>query len=352
MSLHDAAPPAVDAPIPPRPAPAHRRTGRWSWREPATRALAWQALAVVAVAALVGWLAWNTHANMLARGIRSGWDFLTQPAGFDIGEHLVDYDPSDGYWRAFLVGLLNTLRVSVLAIVLCTVLGTLVGVGRFSPNLPVRALCRGYVELFRNVPLLVQLLVWYLLLMEALPDADQAWRGAGMVLSKAGLGLPWLAQDASGWHWSVPALEGFNFEGGLMLSPEFLAVLAGLGFYTAAFVAEVVRAGIAAVPRGQVEAAHSIGLSRWQMLRRVVVPQALRVMIPPLTNQYLNLTKNSSLAVAVGYPELVSVANTSLNQTGRALECIAVVMAVYLALSLATALAMGAFHRRFALRER
>ncbi|MCD2511280.1 amino acid ABC transporter permease [Comamonas endophytica] len=334
------------APIPARPAPPRPRAG-WSWHHPATRARIWQLLALLGIAALLGWLIHNTQSNMAARGIQSGWDFLGQTAGFDIGEQPIAYESSDSYWRAFAVGLLNTLRVALAGIVLCTLLGALVGIGRFSRNLPVRALCRGYVELFRNVPLLVQLLVWYLLLVEYLPDTTEAWSWGGAVfLSKSGLVLPFAQHGADGWHWSRPVLEGFSIEGGAALSPEFLAVLAGLTFYTAAFVAEVVRAGILAVPRGQIEAAQSIALSRWQTLRLVTGPQALRVMAPALTNQYLNLTKNSSLAVAVGYPDLVSIANTSLNQTGRALECIAIVMAVYLTLSLATALLMGGLDRR------
>lgn len=346
------APVSASLPIAPRPAPPRPRL-LWSWRHPATRALVWQVLAVLALVAGIGWLVHNTQANMAARGIQSGWDFLTQTAGFDIGEQPVAFASTDPYWRAFLIGLLNTLRVAVAGIVLCTLLGALVGVGRFSRNLPVRALCRAYVELFRNVPLLVQMLMWYLLLVEYLPDPSEAWRWRDMIfLSKAGLVLPFLAQGTQGWHWSVPVLDGFALEGGAALSPEFLAVLAGLTFYTAAFVAEVVRAGIASVPHGQIEAAQSIGLSRRQTLRLITLPQALRVMVPPLTNQYLNLTKNSSLAVAVGYPDLVSIANTSLNQTGRALECIAIVMAVYLCLSLGTALLMGCLNRRAALRER
>ena len=325
----------------------------WSWRHPATRALVWQALAVLAIALMLGWLVHNTRANMAARGIQSGWDFLNQTAGFDIGEQPVAFESTDPYWLAFLVGLLNTLRVAVAGVVLCTVLGALVGVGRFSRNLPVRALCRGYVELFRNVPLLVQLLVWYLLLVEYLPDPTDTWRWRDtLFLSKAGLVMPFPAHGVDGWHWSVPVLDDFAFAGGAALSPEFLAVLAGLTFYTAAFVAEVVRAGIAAVPHGQIEAAQSIGLSRRQTLWRVTGPQALRVMAPPLTNQYLNLTKNSSLAVAVGYPDLVSIANTSLNQTGRALECIAIVMAVYLCLSLGMALLMNLLNRDLSQQER
>lgn len=332
--------------IPARPAPPRPRPG-WSWQHPATRARVWQLLAVLGIAALLGWLVYNTQANMAARGIQSGWDFLGQTAGFDIGEQPIAYESTDSYWRAFLVGLLNTLRVALAGVLLCTLLGALVGLGRFSRNLPVRALCRGYVEVFRNVPLLVQLLVWYLLLVEYLPDATEAWSWRDLVfLSKSGLVMPFPAYGEGGWHWSVPVPEGFAIEGGAALSPEFMAVLAGLTFYTAAFVAEVVRAGIAAVPRGQIEAAHSIGLSGRQTLWLVTGPQALRTMAPPLTNQYLNLTKNSSLAVAVGYPDLVSIANTSLNQTGRALECIAMVMAVYLCLSLATALLMGRLDAR------
>ncbi len=332
---------------PPRPRPLG------SWRHPATRALLWQALALAALLAGLAWLVHNTQANMAARGIQSGWDFLGQPAGFDIGEQAIGYESTAPYWRAFLVGLLNTLRVSVLAVLLCTLLGGLIGIGRGSGNLPLRALCRGYVELFRNIPLLVQLLFWYLLLVEYLPDPSQAWQWHGtLFLSKAGLALPFPVPDASGWHWSMPVLQGFGVEGGATLSSEFLAMLVGLTCYTAAFVAEVVRAGIAAVPRGQLEAAQSIGLSRRQTLRLVSGPQALRVMLPPLTNQYLNLTKNSSLAVAVGYPDLVSIANTTLNQTGRALECIVIIMAVYLSLSLLTAGLMGGFNRRAALVER
>lgn len=332
--------------IPARPAPARARPG-WSWHHPATRARAWQLLALLGVVALLGWLVYNTQANMAARGIRSGWDFLRQTAGFDIGEQPIAFESTDTYLRAFVVGLLNTLRVAFAGIVLSTLLGALVGVGRFSRNLPVRALCRGYVELFRNVPLLVQLLVWYLLLVEYLPDTTEAWTwGQSVFLSKSGLVLPFPQHGEGGWHWSVPVIDGFAIDGGAALSPEFLAVLAGLTFYTAAFIAEVVRAGIAAVPRGQTEAAQSIALSRWQTLRLVTGPQALRVMAPPLTNQYLNLTKNSSLAVAVGYPDLVSIANTSLNQTGRALECIAIVMLVYLTLSLATALLMSRLDQR------
>ncbi|MEY8876843.1 MAG: amino acid ABC transporter permease [Leptothrix sp. (in: b-proteobacteria)] len=344
-------------PAPPRP---HRR---WPWRDPAIRARLWQLLALLAVAGVVGLLVHNTRANMAARGIQSGWDFLSQTAGFDIGERPIAYESVDSYARAFLVGLLNTVRVAVPGIVLATVLGALIGVGRTAPHALLRGLCRGYVELFRNVPLLVQLLVWYLVLLEFLPAPDAALSWQGLLLSKAGLALPFPVHAVAvegvvdgtaggGWHWSVPVVDGLGIDGGAVLSPEFVALLLGLVGYTAAYIAEVVRAGIAAVPRGQIEAAQSIGLSRAQTLRWVTAPLALRVIVPPLTNQYLNLTKNSSLAVAIGYPDLVSVANTTLNQTGRAVECIALIMAVYLAISLLTAAGMALFNRRVALVER
>ena len=342
------------APATPRRRPPASGRRAWAWSNPSTRGWVYQLLALVLIAALGAWLLHNTLANMAVRGIRSGWDFLWQTAGFDIGEHLIAYESVDPYWRAFLVGVLNTLRVALIGIVLITVLGTLLGVARYSRNALVRGLSYTYVELFRNVPVLVQLLVWYVVFVEFLPDATEPLKFAGIaLLSKSGLSLPWLARSVEqGWHWSLPVPEGFTIMGGITLSPEFLALLLGLSFYTAAFVAEVVRAGIAAVPRGQTEAAQSIGLSRAKTLRLVVLPQALRVIIPPLTNQYLNLTKNSSLAVAIGYPDVVSVANTALNQTGRAVECIAIIMAVYLATSLSTAALMNVYNRRAAIGER
>jgi general L-amino acid transport system permease protein len=338
--------------IPPRPAPATTKRAAWSWRSPALRGLVYQALLVLAVAVL-GWLLWaNTLENMRLRGIRGGFDFLRDPAGFDIGESWLHYESNQPYWRAFLVGLLNTLRVALAGIVLATLLGTLLGIGRFSRNALVRGLCSAYVECFRNIPLLLQLLTWYLLLTEYLPLPAEALRiGDWFFLSKSGLSFPTPAWD-NGLAWQVPHLAEFQVEGGGALSPEFLALLLGLVFYTASYIAEIVRAGIASVPRAQREAAASLGLSRWRTLRMVTLPQAMRLVIPPLTNQYLNLTKNSSLAVAVGYPELVSIANTSLNQTGRAVECIAIIMAVYLCLSLATAALMNAFNRRMRLKER
>jgi general L-amino acid transport system permease protein len=293
----------------------------------------YQAALVVLVVAAIAILAQLTLAHMRERGIRSGFGFLLDPAGFDIGEGWLPYSPSSPYWQAFLAGLVNTLRAALPAIVACTLIGVVLGVGRLSPNALVRGLCRCWVEVARNIPLLLQLLTWYLLLTEYLPSVDEAWTfGSHVRLGKNGL--------------------EFGEEFSSALSPEYLAVVLGLAVYTSAYVAEVVRAGILAVPSGQVEAAQALGLSSAQKLRLVVLPQALRLIVPPLTNQYLNLTKNSSLAVAVGYPDLVSVANTSLNQSGRAVECIAIIMAVYLLLSLLTAWAMGAVNRRAALRER
>ena len=305
-----------------------------------------QALLLAGLFALGWWLVGNTAANMKARGIQSGFDFLWQSAGFDIGEGLIDFDASQTLWRAFAVGTLNTLRVALMGIVLTTLLGTLVGVGKLSRNALLRCLCASYVELFRNIPLLLQLLMWYLLLTEMLPGLEHAWQFGDVYLSKGGMSFPWWDNGV----WRRPQPGAFAMEGGGSLTPEFLALLLGLTLYTAAFVAEVVRSGLQAVPHGQTEAALSLGLSRAQILRRITLPQALKVIVPPMTNQYLNLTKNSSLAVAIGYPDVVSIANTSLNQTGRALECISLIMAVYLCTSLITAALMSRLNQR-ALRQ-
>jgi general L-amino acid transport system permease protein len=330
--------------------PPRRRV--WSWRSRAVRGLVYQVLAAAVIGGALWLLATNTLENMRVRGIHSGFGFLAQPAGFDIGESLVKYDALDPYWKAFVVGVLNTLRVAVVGIVLATILGTLLGIGRFSSNAIVRGLCYAYVEVFRNIPVLLQLLMWYLLFTDILPPVSEPLALWGSVfVSKSGLSFP-VPTFAEGLAWSVPVPGTFSMEGGFSLSPEFLSVLLGLVLYTAAFIGEVVRAGIASVPRGQVEAASSLGLTRGQAIRRVILPQALRVIIPPMTSQYLNLTKNSSLAVAIGYPDIVSIANTSLNQTGRAVECIAIIMAVYLTTSLATAAFMNWYNRRSAIKER
>lgn len=261
-------------------------------------------------------------------------DFLTQPAGFDIGETggwL--FDAQHPLWHAFAVGLGNTLRVSVPAIVLALLMGTVLGLGRLSA-LPVqRRLSLLLIDTFRNVPLLVQLLMWYFALVEILPDPSSAVPLApGVWLSKGGLSFPWW--DGAIGAWSVPVQEPFNVQGGAALTPEYLAVLMALSTYTGAFIAEIVRAGVLSVPRSLLEAAETLGATTAQIRWRVLLPQAWRAIMPPLSNQILNLIKNSSLAVAVGYPDLVSVGNTALNQTGRVFECIALMMLVYLLLSL------------------
>jgi general L-amino acid transport system permease protein len=392
--------------VAPRQAPKKRD---WSWRSQYVRGLVYQVVALAAIVFVVWFLAHNTLLNMRTRGIQSGFDFLLGPAGFDIGEVLINYDALDPYWKAFLVGVLNTLRVAIIGIVLTTLIGTVVGIGRFARNAIVRGLCYGYVELFRNVPVLLQLLMWYLLLTEVLPATYEAWSVADLFfLSKGGVAIPapvwglgqglavigaavglvvaylyrqWarkrfeetgnalptflpsvaivLVMAFLGWllggaptAWNIPRQAEVMVEGGMIATPEFLAVLFGLVMYTAAFVAEVVRAGIQSVAHGQVEAASSLGLSRGQSMRLVILPQALRVIIPPMTNQFLNLTKNSSLAVAIGYPDVVSISNTAINQTGRAVECIALIMLVYLTTSLLTSAFMGWYNKRAAIKER
>lgn len=385
-----------------------RRRKAWSWRGRAFRGLVYQVVAAAAIAALA-WFLWsNTLHNMRVRGIQSGFDFLRQQASFTIGESLIPFDSTESYLKGFVVGLSNTLRVAVAGIVLATVLGTLLGVGRFSRNLLVRGLCTAYVESFRNIPVLIQLLVWYLVLTEYLPGVGEEWKAGPFFLSKGGLNFPvpvWSPEQAwtvgglavgvllawgyrrwakrhfettgiprsmfwtplgiavlatlLGWTaggaptaLDVPHKGEFAIESGGALTPEFLALWLGLSLYTAAFIAEVVRSGIAAVPQGQSEAAAALGLNHGMEIRLVLVPQALRVIIPPLTNQYLNLTKNSSLAVAIGYPDVVSIANTSMNQTGRAVECIAIIMVVYLTLSLGTSALMNWYNARVAIKEK
>jgi len=394
--------------IPARTMPPPKR-GAFSWRSKQARGVIYQILVMALVAFLVWLLVSNTLANMKARGIQSGFDFLAQTAGFDIGEQMTGYDSNQPYWRAFLAGVANTLRVAVIGIVLTTVLGTLLGIGRFSRNALVRGLCYGYVECFRNIPVLLQLLMWYLIFTEYLPSIDEAltlgdlffvskngvsfpfpvwspgylWALAGLLVGAVaafgytrsarkafeltgrlrpvlwvslallalGTVVGWLAGGAP-WQWDVPLKNEVQVEGGGALSPEYMALLLGLVLYTSAFVAEVVRGGIASVAAGQHEASASLGLPARLSMRLVILPQALRVIIPPMTNQFLNLTKNSSLAVAIGYPDVVSIANTSLNQTGRAVECIALIMLVYLTLSLITSAFMNWFNARAAIKER
>jgi general L-amino acid transport system permease protein len=380
----------------------------WSWRSQAFRGLVYQIIAVVVILATVLYLAHNTTTNMKLRGIQSGFDFLSSPAGFDIGESLFAFDSGESYWRAYLVGFVNTLRVAVVGIILTTILGTLIGVGRFSRNALIRGLCTVYVEFFRNIPVLLQLLMWYLMFTEVLPASNEPLVLGPFFLSKGGLNFPipeWAAGHVWGawglllgvglaWAWrryarrvfeatgkpkslfwvplaivlatgiagwllggaptalNMPVQGDFAIENGGALTPEYLSVLLGLSIYTAAFVSEVVRGGIQSVALGQSEAAAALGLSRGHTMRLVMLPQALRVIIPPVTNQYLNLTKNSSLAVAIGYPDVVSIANTAINQTGRAVECIAIIMLVYLSTSLFTSVSMNWYNARSAIRER
>ncbi|AOB40879.1 amino acid ABC transporter permease [Bordetella parapertussis] len=388
------------------PIPAPRR--RLNWNDPGLRAVVYQFVALVVVALVAWFLVSNTLHNLSVRNIATGFGFLDREAGFAIGETPIAYSPSDTYGRAILVGVLNTLRVAVIGIVLATLLGTLIGIGRLSKNWLVTRLTSIYVEVMRNVPLLLQLFFWYALITENMPGPRQAHNPLpGVFISNRGVRVPSLEGNALDWmlgglalaivaiivlgHWGrkrqeatgrifplgraaialliglpivgwlasgaslaldMPALKGFNFQGGLNMSPEFAALLAGLAIYTSAFVAEVVRSGIQAVNQGQWEAAGSLGLRRAQVLRLVVLPQALRVIIPPMTSQYLNLTKNSSLAVAIGYPDIVSVVNTTLNQTGQAIEGILIIMGAYLTVSLTISIFMNWYNKRIALVER
>jgi general L-amino acid transport system permease protein len=307
---------------------------------PKTKRLAVQALAAALVIAAAAYLLFNTLANLEARRIASGFAFLWREAGFEIGESAgIAYGAADSYVRALAVGLANTFKVALLGIVAATLLGTAVGLLRLSSNLTSRGVGTAYVEFVRNVPLLVQLFFWYALITEGLPSPREALSPLpGVFLTNRGLFFATFS--------GFPELQGFNFAGGGALSPEFAALWIGLSVYTAAFVAEIVRAGVMAVVRGQWEAARAVGLSERHVLRYVVAPQALRVVVPPLTSQYLNLTKNSSLAVAIGYPDLVSIANTTINQTGQAIEGIAIIMAVYLSISLAISALMNWYNAR------
>jgi len=370
----------------------------------------YQIVLVVGLALLFYLLVSNTAANLRKQNIASGFGFLDRTAGFDIAQSLISYDNSMTYGRAFLVGLLNTLVVAGLGVVLATVLGFTIGIARLSTNWLIARLATIYVEVIRNIPLLLQLFFWYFAVLKSLPPPRQSYAlPGGIFLNVRGLQVPeplpqpgfdyvvltFIAaiavaigvaifararQQRTGQRLPVgaislllvvgtpvglflalgrplafdaPVLKGFNFQGGMVLLPEFIALLLGLSIYTASFIAEIVRAGILAVPKGQKEAAGALGLSGGQTLRLVVIPQAMRVIIPPLTSQFLNLTKNSSLAVAVGYPDLVSVwAGTVLNQTGQAVEVILVTMCVYLSISLTTSGFMNWFNRRMALVER
>jgi general L-amino acid transport system permease protein len=354
-------------------------------------------------AAALAWIAYeivaNARANLASQHIASGFGFLSNTAGFDVSQALISYSGSDTYTRVFLVGLLNTLLVSIIGIFFATIIGFVVGLGRLSPNWLLSRIAGAYVELVRNLPPLFQILFWYLAVLGTLPNPRQSvslfgsffLSNRGLVVPKpighdglmafglanplaivaslllrsyarrqlfengrlvkvwpyaVGLliGLPLLAVLIFGKPvtFEIPELKGFNFSGGSRIIPEFVALTLALSTYTAAFIAEIVRAGVQSVHKGQMEAGASLGLSRGSTLRLIVVPQALRVILPPLTNQYLNLTKNSSLAVGIGYPDLFSVfAGTTLSQTGQAIEIIAITMGVYLLISLVTSAIMS-----------
>ena len=385
-----------------------RRPIRLSWSDERLRAIVWQILVVGIVGAIVWWLWSNTVHNLEVRRIATGFGFLQREAGLPIGESLIDYDPTHSYLRALTVGVLNTLKVAVVGVILATILGTLIGIAKLSKNWLVSKLASFYIEVIRDLPLLLQLLFWYTIL-QGLPGPRQALNPVdGVFLSNRGMKLPWIEwlpahnwallamvagavgtwayaramrakQYADGqprkiWPaalalmvglplavWAahgapftpdIPALRGFNFRGGITVSPEYFALLLGLVTYTAGFIAEIVRAGIQAVNQGQWEAAEALGMRRAEILKRIVLPQALRVIVPPMTSQYLNLTKNSSLAVAIGYQDIVSIANTTLNQTGQAIEGIAIIMLVYLTISLSISLFMNWYNARIALVER
>lgn len=315
------------------------------------RAAIYQILLLAGVGALGWYFIGNALDNLSARRIASGFGFLGREAGFEIGETtLLSFSAADSYFKALAVGLLNTFRVASLAVVFATIIGVAVGLARLSPNWLLAKLASAYVEVLRNVPLVVQLFFWYAVITESLPAPAQALNPLpGFFLSNRGLALPTVVSLIP-LEIESPMLSGFDFAGGVMLSPEFAALLLGLALYTAAFIGEIVRAGILSVDRGQYEAGQSQGLSPSQLMRLIVLPQALRVVVPPVTSQYLNCTKNSSLAVAIGYPDLVSIANTTINQTGQAIEGIAVIMLVYLTISLAISALMNTYNRRIALR--
>jgi len=379
------------------------------WYDPRKRSILYQ-LGVLAMVGLLGYyLVSNTLANLERQAIATGFGFLEKEASFEIGESIIPYSAANKYARALLVGVLNTLLVSFIGIVLTVILGTIIGILRLSTNWLVSRLSAVFIEVFQDIPILLQLFFWYALFYEVLPSPRQALSPFdGVFMSNRGLVvaipeyapahmymaiafltgclvvyllhrwarerqaitgksfpvfrtsvgvlivlplLAWLTGGAPT-AMSVPQLKGFNFQGGLNISPEFSALLLGLVLYTAAFVAEVVRAGIQSVSKGQIEAAMSIGLKPAQVLNLVILPQALRVIIPPLTSQMLNLAKNSSLAVAIGYPDFVSVAGTAINQTGQAIEGVAMIMIVYLCFSLSTSAFMNWYNKRVALVER
>ncbi|WP_054632999.1 amino acid ABC transporter permease [Pantoea stewartii] len=382
----------------------------FSFGNPTVRAWLYQIVAIVIVLSVVGYLVHNTVINLANRGITSGFGFLERNAGFGIVQHLIDYSEGDTYARVFLVGLTNTLLVSALCIVFASILGFFIGLARLSENWLLRKIANIYIEIFRNIPPLLQIFFWYFAVLRNLPGPRQALNAFDLAfVSNRGLYIPWPTYAPGTWpfvialalavvasyglyrfnrqhqiktgqlrrswpaavamlilfplvahavfgaamHWDIPELRGFNFRGGFVMIPELAALTLALSIYTSSFIAEVIRSGIQAVPYGQHEAARSLGLPNPVTLRQVIIPQAMRVIIPPLTSQYLNIVKNSSLAAAIGYPDMVSLfAGTVLNQTGQAIETIAITMSVYLIISLLISLLMNLYNRKIALVER
>jgi len=321
------------------------------WRN--RRLIPWllQAAIGLVVLVLVAFLVGNLVRNLTAAGLLLSWSWLGNPAGFDISETLLPFDAGLPYWRALLAGLVNTLRVVVVGLVGATLLGTLLGSASFSSNGLLRRLARIYVELIRNIPLLLQLMFWYFVVFLALPNGAAALQLPGLVLAKSGLYLGWFS-DPLHLSWQGPHLDGGVWHAPLRFTVEFAALLTGLVAYTAAFIAEVVRGGVAAVPAGQWEAARSLGFTPLQTLRRIVLPQALRVIVPGLNSQYISLAKNSSLAVACGYTDLYSVAETTLNQTGRAVEVVLILLGAYLLIDLLISALMNGLNAMVQLKER
>ena len=362
-------------------------------------------IAFVGLVALVLWGMIQTAAGIEGReGAQSGFGFLWGRANFELGESLIPFGAGDTYARAFAVGILNTLKVAVCGIVLSTVLGLLIALGQLSPSVLTARLCRAYIEVFRNMSLLLQLIFWHTFLVRGLPVVREALSPLpGVYLTNRGLYVPSVAGHAAyGWMAlalglgialaviiarrlrrndrtlsgimriglvlappfvvflafgapfavDVPELAGFNFRGGWTLTPEFAAMVIGLSLYTAAFNAEIIRAGIQGIPKGQSEAGYALGLHRGQVMRLIVIPQTLRIITPPMTNSYLNLTKESSLAVAIGYPEVVRVANITLAETNRAIECVALIMIIYLTLSLVISALLNLVNARVQLEQR
>ena len=379
------------------------------WNDQKTRAILYQIVTAAFVAFLGYYLISNVQTNMAKQSIASGFDFIEKEAAFEIGESLIEYSAADTYGRALVVGVLNTLKISLIGMILTTILGTIIGVCTLSSNWLISKLGTAYVELFQNIPVLLQLFFFYALFYEIFPGPRQALNPVpGVFITNRGVDFPVPAPDPA-WTWmglafvaaciivwlinrwarkrqersgqqfpafwvglailillpaltwslsgaptqmDVPELKGFNFQGGRNISPEFSALLIGLVLYTASFIAQIVRAGIQSISHGQTEAAMSIGLKPGMVLKLVIFPQALRVIVPPLTSQLLNLTKNSSLAVAIGYPDFVQVAGTTINQTGQAVEGVALMMFVYLTFSLLTSAFMNWYNKKIAIVER